>query len=110
LLVRPQVSLAISPTLTTNGHTITFSGRVSGGDDPPAGLPLQIEYREAGRWMIYTVVEASPRDGRFSYRYTFERTTESITYTFRVAVPSGGVPGYPYLPAASAPRSVHVNP
>jgi hypothetical protein len=62
------------------------------------------------RWMIYTEILARPNSGSFRWRYTFERTTESITYTFRVAIPTTGVAGYPYEPVASPPRSVHVDP
>ena len=110
VLVRPTISLAITPTRTVNGHTITFTGRVSGGQEPRGGLPLELEYREGSRWMIYDVVRTRPRDGRFTYRYTFRRTTQSITYSFRVAIPASGVSGYPYQPTASPPRSVHVDP
>jgi len=60
--------------------------------------------------MIYTLVQARPGDGAFVYRYTFRRTTQSITYTFRMAIPASGVPNYPYQPTASPARSVHVNP
>jgi hypothetical protein len=110
LRVRPQVTLRITPTSTTNGHTIRFTGRVSGGFIGRSGLPLDIEYREGDQWLVYTQVRADSRTGRFSWRYTFERTTESITYSFRVAIPASGVAGYPYAPAASAVRSVHVDP
>jgi hypothetical protein len=110
LLVRPTISLIITPARTTNGHTITFRGAVSGGDEPAGGLPLEVEYREGSDWMIYDTVLARPGSGRFVWRYTFRRTTESITYTFRVAIAAGGVSGYPYQPAASPPRSVHVDP
>jgi hypothetical protein len=110
VLVTPTISLAISPTHTVNGHTITFSGRVSGGEQPRGGVPLQLEYLEGNRWMIYDVVRTRPADGRFTYRYTFRRTTQSITYTFRVAIPAAGVSGYPFQPAASPARSVHVDP
>jgi hypothetical protein len=110
LRVRPAVSLAITPSRTTNGHTITFTGAVSGGFEPPGGLTLDVEYLEGSRWMVYDTVRASPPGGRFEYRYTFRRTTQSITYTFRVAIPAGGVAGYPFAPAASPARSVHVDP
>ena len=110
VLVTASITLAITPSRTTNGHTITFSGRVSGGHEPAGGLPLQLEYLEGTRWMIYTLVKARRGDGRFSYRYTFRRTTQSITYTFRVAIAAGGVAGYPYQPVASPARSVHVDP
>ena len=110
LLVTPRITLTIMPTATTNGHTITFSGQVSGGAEPPGGLPLELEYLEGTRWMIYDVVHTDPADGRYVYRYTFRRTTQSITYTFRFAIPASGVAGYPYQPAVSAARSVHVEP
>jgi hypothetical protein len=110
LLVTPRITLTISPASTLNGHTITFRGRVSGGNEPSGGLPLELEYLEGSRWMIYTLIRASPRDGSFSYSYTFRRTTQSITYSFRMAIPATGVSGYPYQPAASPPRSVHVDP
>jgi hypothetical protein len=110
IVVTPEISLSITPTSTFNGDTITFRGRVSGGDEPRRGLPLEMEYLEGGRWMIYQVVRADPADGRFVYRYTFRRTTESITYSFRFAIPASGVVGYPFASAASPARSVHVEP
>jgi hypothetical protein len=110
LLVTPTVTLRITPRATSNGHTINFDGRVLGGYIAHGGLPLQIEYREGRRWMIYTEVLANAGTGRFHWRYTFERTTESITYSFRVAIPASGVAGYPYQPAVSPVRSVHVDP
>ncbi len=110
LRVTPTISLQITPTSTFNGDTITFRGAVSGGDEPRGGLALELEYLEGNRWMVYTLVSARPGDGRFLYRYTFRRTTEPITYTFRLAIPSGGVAGYPFQPTASPARSVHVDP
>ena len=110
LRVKSRITLTITPRSTTNGHTITFTGRVFGGYISTHGLPLEVEYREGRGWMIYTEILARPDSGRFRWRYTFERTTESITYTFRVAIPTTGVAGYPYEPVASLPRSVHVDP
>ena len=110
LQVRPSVSLTITPAITTNGHTIAFTGAVSGGSEPRGGLALDVEYLEGTSWKIYDTVLASPGSGRFAYRYTFHRTTQPITYTFRVAIPPGGVSGYPFLPAASPARSVRVTP
>jgi hypothetical protein len=60
--------------------------------------------------MIYQIIHADPADGHFVYRYTFRRTTESITYSFRFAIPASGVAGYPFASAASPARSVHVDP
>jgi hypothetical protein len=110
IVVTPRITLEITPTHTSNGHTITFSGAVSGGHQPSGGLPLELEYREGTSWMNYTLVLTDARSGRYLYRYTFRRTTQSITYTFRFAVPAGGVPGYPFAPAVSPARSVSVAP
>jgi hypothetical protein len=110
LRVTPRITLHITPAHTTNGHTVTFTGRVSGGLIARPGLPLNVEYREGNQWLVYTQVRADPQTGLFRWRYTFMRTTESITYNFRVAIPSSGVVGYPYAPAASPTRSVHVDP
>jgi hypothetical protein len=50
-------------------------------------------------------------DGGFFWQCTFDRTTQPITYWFRVAVPASRVSDYaPYVPVASPPRSVHVDP
>jgi len=108
--VRPSISLTITPVSTSNGHTITFTGTVSGGHEPSGGLTLEIEYREGSRWMIYDTVRARRGDGTFTWRYTFRRTTQPITYWFRVAIPASGVSGYPYVPVASPARSVYVVP
>jgi hypothetical protein len=110
VLVTPALTLSITPTHTSNGHTITFRGRVGGGYIPRGGLPVEIEYRQGSTWMIYTLVKAHGASGSFVFRYTFERTTQTIVYSFRVATPVSGVPGYPYEPAASPVRSVHVAP
>lgn len=110
LLVTPRVTLSITPRRTTNGHTMTLSGRVLGGYIERGGLPLEVEYREGRRWMIYTEILANAATGHFRWRYTFARTTRSIDYTFRVVIPATGIAGYPYQPTASAPRSIHVDP
>jgi hypothetical protein len=110
IVVTPAITLAITPTHTSNGHTITFSGTVSGGHEPVGGLPLQLEYREGSSWMTYTIVRADPRSGHYLYRYTFRRTTQAITYTFRFVIPAAGVPGYPFAPGVSPARSVRVTP
>lgn len=110
LRVTPKITLTITPSQTTNGHTISFAGRVLGGYIARGGLPLEVEYREGSHWMIYTEVLANASSGRYSWHYTFKRTTESITYTFRVAIPATGVSSYPYGPAVSPARSVRVLP
>ncbi len=105
LQVRPSVSLTITPASTTNGHTIAFTGAVSGGSEPRGGLALDVEYLEGTSWKVYDTVLASPRSGRFTYRYTFHRTTQPITYPFRVAIPPSGVSGCIRSSLPRAPRA-----
>ena len=109
LSVTPQISLKIAPRSTRNHMRIMWRGKVNGGPIPAAGLPLDLQYRDGKRWRTFDQVRAK-RDGTFTYRYTFQRTTRATTYTFRVALPAGGVVGYPYSPSSSARRSVRVRP
>ena len=60
--------------------------------------------------MIYDTVRTRAADGSFVWQYTFRRTTQPITYWFRVAIPAGGVSRISVLPAASPARSVYVVP
>lgn len=110
LQVRPSISLRITPTHTRNGHSITYRGRVFGGYIPARGLSLDVQYRDVNRWRTFDQVTARARDGKFVYHYKFRRTTQSVIYTFRVAVPATGATGYPYQPAVSRARSVRVDP
>ena len=109
LSVTPQISLKIAPRATRNHRRIVWRGQVNGGPIPAAGLPLDLQYRDGGRWRTFDQIRAK-RNGTFTYRYTFQRTTHATTYSFRVTLPAGGVVGYPYSPSSSARRSVRVRP
>lgn len=107
--VRPRIALKIAPRQTSNGHTISWTGRVTGGPYPRQGVTLVVEVREGDRWRIFdqAVTNAS---GRFRYSYRFHATYEPTTYTFRVALPDTGAQGYPYAAGASNTIRVHVSP
>jgi hypothetical protein len=109
LSVTPRITLKIAPRSTRNHSHIIWRGRVNGGPMPAAGVPLDLQYLDGRRWRTFDQVRAR-RNGTFSYRYKFERTTRATTYSFRVALPAGGVVGYPYSPSASVRRSVRVRP
>lgn len=100
----PVIALQITPRQTHNGGTIIWRGRVIGGPLPPGGLTLLVEVKIGGRWETFD--QLATANGRFAYRYAFQRTTQTTTYTFRVAIPSSGAAGYAYLPSAS--RSIRV--
>ena len=102
----PNISLRITPRHTHDNGTITWRGEVSGGPYPPGGVGLQVQVREDRRWVTFD--DLVTRGGRFSYRYTFHRTTQPTTYTFRVSLPYGGSVGYPDRWAASRKIAIHV--
>jgi hypothetical protein len=107
IAIRPRIKLRIGPHSTSNGHTIHWSGTIAGGPYPAQGVTLDVEVREGKHWRIFDQVVAN-RKGRFHYHYRFRATTESTTYTFRVALPDTGAQDYPYMPGASGTVEVHV--
>jgi hypothetical protein len=107
--IRPRIELRIAPQRTSNGNSISWSGTVAGAPYPSAGVTLDVEVSELGRWRIFEQIVARHK-GRFHYRYRFHATTEPTTYAFRVALPANGAQGYPYTPGASNTVAVHVAP
>jgi hypothetical protein len=105
--VLPRIRLTIGPRSTFNGGTITWHGRVAGGPYPPGGVTLLVEVKEGRRWQPFDEIVA--RGGRFTYRYTFLRTTQPTSYRFRVALPASGSSGYEYRAGGGSNWvSVHV--
>jgi hypothetical protein len=106
--VRPRLRLLINPRRTHNGGTITWCATVRGGPYPKRAMPLNLQVKVGRRWKTFEQPVVS--QGTLEYRYTFERTRQPTTYTFRVALPAGGDVGYPYASAASNAVNVHVAP
>lgn len=107
--IRPKIRLRIGPHIASNGNTIHWRGRISGGPFPHQGVTLDVEVREGRHWRIFDQTVAG-RKGRFHYSYRFHATTEPTTYRFRVALPDSGSGGYPYTPGGSNTVNVHVTP
>jgi hypothetical protein len=108
IMIRPAIKIKIKPHNSSNGHTIHWTGTVSGGPYPQQGVTLDIEVQDGRGWKIFDQVVA--RKGRFRYSYRFHATTQPTTYTFRVALPDSGSGSYPYSPGASNSIKVHVTP
>jgi hypothetical protein len=108
IMIRPAIKIKIKPHNSGNGHTIHWTGTVSGGPYPQQGVTLDIEVQDGRGWKIFDQVVA--RKGRFRYSYRFHATTQPTTYTFRVALPDSGSGSYPYSPGASNSIKVHVTP
>ena len=109
IIISPLISLSIKPHHTSNRHTIYWTGKVTGGPYPQAGVTLDVEVREGRHWKIFDQVVANGK-GRFRYSYRFHATEEPTTYALRVALPDTGAQGYPYTHGASNTVEVHVDP
>jgi hypothetical protein len=110
IMILPRITLRIKPHHSSNGHTIHWTGTVTGGPYPQQGVTLDVEVREGRGWKIFDQVVAN-RKGRFRYGYRFHATSLLTTYTFRVALPHTGAQDYPYTPGgASNAIQVHVTP
>jgi hypothetical protein len=105
--IRPRIKLRIKPHHTSNGHSIYWTGTVTGGPYPPQGVTLEVEVQEGRLWRVFDQVVAN-RKGQFHYSYRFHETIQPTTYTFRVALPDSGSGGYPYVPAASNTVGIHI--
>ena len=100
----------IKPHHSSDGHTIHWTGTVTGGPYPQQGVTLDVEVQEGRAWKIFDQVVANGK-GKFRYSYRFHATNESTTYRFRVALPDSGSGSYPYTPSgASNTVQVHVTP
>ena len=109
IIISPRISLLIKPHHTSNRHTIYWTGTVTGGPYPQAGVTLDVEVREGRHWKIFDQVVADGK-GRFRYSYRFHATEEPTTYALRVALPDTGAQDYPYTHGASNTVEVHVDP
>jgi hypothetical protein len=108
ILIRPRITLRIKPHRSSNGHSISWTGTVTGGPYPLQGVTLDVEVREGRGWKIFDQVVAN-RKGQFRYSYRFHATNESTTYRFRVALPDSGSGSYPYTPGGAASNTVQVH-
>jgi hypothetical protein len=71
-------------------------------------VTLLVEVKEGRRWQPFDEIVA--HHGRFTYRYTFLRTTQPTSYRFRVALPTNGADGYDYRPGGGSNTiTVHVS-
>jgi hypothetical protein len=109
IVIRPRVTLKITPHRTSNRHTIYWRGTVTGGPYPVQGVTLDVEVQEGRSWKVFDQVVTNSK-GQYRYSYRFHSTEESTTYTFRVTLPDTGAQGYPYTHGASNTDRVHVNP
>jgi hypothetical protein len=107
LRVRALTSLTASKRRLRNGETITLRGRLRGAPIPATGKIMTLQARIPGGWRTFGTARARASDGRWSYRYTFTRTSATARYTFRVVVPREDA--FPYATGVSRPLRVVVS-
>ncbi len=103
--VRAGVSLHLSRSHLRNGQTLLYRGLLLGPSN--RGRFVEIQVRNGRQWQVICSLRTS-RTGRFTCAHHFTRTFASTTYAFRAVVPAQS--GFPYDPAHSATRKVHVRP
>ncbi len=110
LRVRPQMSLAITPTVVRRHHPIFWTVTVHGAPFPPDGIALAVQVKEGRRWQTFDEVVLRHEGTRLIYHYRFLRTAAPTTYTFRLALPAKGSGYYPFSYGTSNVVNVHVDP
>jgi hypothetical protein len=103
--VRAPVRFKGSRRSLRNGETLVLSGRLPGRPLPRRGVLVELQARREGGWQTFGTTR-SGRGGRFSFGYTFTRTTGVQAYALRARVPRQAA--YPYASGASRPVRVRV--
>lgn len=92
---------ASDPVATVGGRPVVFRGRV-GGEVPPGGKHLQLQFRLPGRrWTEFRTARTDAR-GRFRRAYRFsDDDSRGVRFQFRAYAPAQD--DWPYEPAGSRP-------
>jgi hypothetical protein len=105
LEVRATSSLRASRRKVTNGHSVTFRGRLAGRPIPRTGKLIEVQAFFRGHWRTFSTARTD-RMGRWHFRYRFDGTRGRVRYYFRAFLPNET--GYPYESGASHAESVLV--
>lgn len=104
LRVPASSTFRASPRRIFNGSFTTFSGQLRGGQVPPGGVRLTLEYRAQRGWKLAGNFFRSDSAGRWSVSYPFVAIAHTTRLPWRLLVPSAG--NYPFTTGHS--RSVAV--
>ncbi len=104
--VRAPLAMKGNPRSLVNGQTMTMRGKLLSPPFPKRGALVELQaYRETG-WQTFATTHTNRR-GRFSYRYTFSRTTGLQHYLLRARVAKQQ--NYPFESGSSHPIKVTVS-
>ena len=105
LSVPARSTLRASPRFVLNGGSVVFRGGLLGRPPPAAGKLVSLQAFVRGQWRTFADTRTD-RSGRFSYRYRFDGTRGTVTYSFRALVPRE--PTYPVATGVSRAQRVTV--
>jgi hypothetical protein len=105
LRVQAKSTLNVSRRSVINGEYVTFTGRLKGGQRPPAGVLVELQVRSRGRWRTFAQPRAEGATGAWSYQYRFETVTGGARFRFRARVRRQT--GYPFATGNS--RTIRVS-
>lgn len=101
IAVRAPVTVNVNSHHFTNGHVMTWKGRLRG--PIPHGMLALMEVWRGTYWQTFQKVRVA-RSGRWAAGYRFRFTTTRQRYLFRLVVPHQA--GYPYARGSSG--RIHV--
>jgi hypothetical protein len=104
--VKAPVRLRPSRRHLRNGQSLKLRGRLRGRPRPRRGMLVEMQVQRGRRYQTFATTHAR-RNGRFSLRYRFTRTSGVQRYRFRALVRRQ--PTYPYATGASRPVVVRVH-
>jgi hypothetical protein len=105
LHVPGRTSIRVSRRRVRNGHSVTFSGRITTRPVPVNGKLLEMQAHFRGRWRTFATLRTSRR-GSWRFTYRFGATLRRVEYRFRAQLPSEG--GYPFVTGRSRVATVVV--
>jgi len=102
-----QLRASATPTRLAVGRRVTLRGRLQGAGPAAQRTLVQVEAIVRGRWRPVGTARATA-DGRWSWRYRFERVSRPTRFAFRATVPAA--PAWPWGSRHSRTMHVRVDP
>jgi hypothetical protein len=93
LRVQARLRLRVNDHSVRNGEYVTLTGRLRGGQIPPSGAQLALQFFGRGHWRAFATPRTGPH-GRFRYQYRFETVQGRARFRFRAVLLKGAT--YPY--------------
>lgn len=97
--VRAKLNIRADQKRLRNGDAVKLSGRLRGGQIPPAGALLELQVHTRGSWRPFATLRTNRR-GRWKYAYRFETVAGTARFRFRARLRKQ--PTYPFTAKSRA--------